>query len=80
MICPECKVDRKQEDFFGKDRCYKCIYAQKTNTTPKKSYVCLMCGKDRPSHRDKYCDEECAYQAGKIKKDNHWSKNFLRKN
>lgn len=76
MICPQCNIDRKVEDFLGKQRCYKCIYQEKIKTRfPKK---CPLCSKDVLDKGCKYCSDECAYEANLIKKREYWTKKVLR--
>lgn len=73
MICPECKEDRNERDFYGKELCYKCIYQYKIkNRIHDKK--CRECGKKVPEPRWIYCSTECGVLGNdKLKKQN-WVK------
>jgi len=75
MLCPSCNIERKVEDFFKKDRCYKCIYAEKTKTIANKK--CIVCGNFCSPERLKYCSEECMASVAKQKKKDFWTKRLI---
>lgn len=72
MLCPSCNIERKMEDFFKKDRCYKCIYIEKTKIVANKK--CIVCGDFCSPERLKYCSEACMAIVAKEKKKNFWTK------
>lgn len=72
MICPSCTVERDEKDFFKKDRCYKCIYAEKIKGCIFKK--CEVCGNKCPSDRIKYCSDACLKVITKKKKKEYWTK------
>lgn len=79
MICPECLVDHKEADFFGKDRCYKCIYKEKTKNSPQRPKIvfCKVCGKEVPPGRRKICSEKCAGYEMDIHNKTFWTRKIV---
>jgi len=77
MKCPSCNVDRKSEDFYGKDRCYKCIYDEKVLNIPPKPYECKkcrICDEQLMTSRPIYCSDECLIQGRANLRSNYWHK------
>jgi hypothetical protein len=77
MICPECSVERKINDFFGKERCYKCIYKEKTKNVKvvkKEKFLCYICDDVLPFGRRKYCSERCVKKANDIHNKTYWTR------
>lgn len=79
MICPECLVDHKESDFFGKERCYKCIYKEKTKGISTKSKIvnCKVCGKPVPPERRKICSEKCAGHEMDVHNKSYWTRKII---
>ena len=65
MKCPKCKEVRDKKDFFGKKKCYKCIYKEKILLLSR-FRKCKMCGKQLQKDKWAYCGNKCSV-AGKIK-------------
>lgn len=72
MQCSCCKEDRKKEDFYGKENCYKCVYHEKMKKLPKRK--CKMCKAVLGNRRWVYCGDECAQAGAAILKKNEWTK------
>ena len=73
MICKKCGTDRKQEDFLGKETCYRCQYLDKLHTITKKTRKCRECKAELDSNRWTYCSPECAKIGEKDLKKNYWT-------
>ena len=78
MICSGCNEDRKEADFFGKLKCYKCIFKEKTQVKPKvkQKGVCKICGGELPFGRRKFCGEKCIEEGQKLHNQNYWIRNI----
>lgn len=78
MRCPFCGVMRRELDFLGKDRCYKCILAEKMKKIPKTQRKCLICEEVITTTRWTYCSEPCAKEGLDIRRKAVHSKFWLR--
>jgi hypothetical protein len=77
MICPSCNEERKQSDFLGKDRCYKCIYKEKTCVVKQKKAVdtrCIICGVLLELPKRKYCSDECIDESLRRHNKSYWTR------
>lgn len=59
MICPKCQKDVESKDFYGKDKCYKCITLERLKTVKAVKRVCKLCKNDLPTNRWRYCSDKC---------------------
>lgn len=73
MICLECKLEREEKDFFIKEKCYKCQYAEKVNKKKLEPKKCRRCGNPTSKRRWIYCSDECAFQGRKKQQENYWT-------
>ena len=71
MLCPQCKIDRKEEDFFKKPICFRCQYANKLIVVKK----CKVCGKLLPTYKWKTCGGKCAEENAKRLKEEYLKRN-----
>jgi hypothetical protein len=69
--CPTCRISHPKKDFYGKELCYKCIYNQKVKVK-KKENMCVVCGKNKPQGRSKYCSKECSLQVDIVRQKSMW--------
>lgn len=78
MECPGCSQDRKQADFFGKLRCYKCIYEEKLKVNLKKNMVkkCGICDKLLTQSQKRYCSLDCVYESQRLHNENYWTRHI----
>lgn len=62
MRCSGCGNNYDESDFFGKEKCYKCIYNEKVSIKDKKEKCnyCKICKKKVPKGRWIFCSEECS--------------------
>jgi len=73
MICEECNIERDVKDFFG-NKCYKCVFKEKSKFIKKPENSCKRCGEKIPEFRTKYCSNECLEISTKEKKKLYWCK------
>jgi hypothetical protein len=73
--CPCCGIDRPIADFYKKHHCYKCIYIEKLQNTPKYRH-CKMCKKIIPSCRMKFCSQECQKEFNEDENRRLWWRNI----
>jgi len=77
MICQECKVDRKEEDFLQKDKCFRCQYKEKVKPIPNRTLICKTCKKEfEKKSRWVHCSWECQQKAEAEQKKYHWTHNL----
>lgn len=72
-VCKDCKVDRKINEFLGKETCYKCQYTAKLAMIGKRKKIryCHQCHTRLANNRWAYCSDECAAEG---KRQNlHWT-------
>ena len=73
MLCQECGNDRVEEDFLGKDTCFRCQYKKKVEIIKNnKVNKCRQCNLVLESSRWVYCSSECAYKGKKYLDANYW--------
>lgn len=75
MKCPECKRKFPKEDFFWKDTCYKCQYAEKLKVL-KTLKPCRICKKMIPRGRWTFCSKECAKEGKDYQNKTYWTSNI----
>jgi hypothetical protein len=75
MICPSCDEERKKSDFYGKEKCYKCIYQDKLGKVESKrtDKVCKICGEHCEEGRWSYCSDKCARDGKRTHDANYWT-------
>lgn len=80
MLCPECQVDRKDNDFLGKENCYKCQYKKKVeNYNPIIKVKCKQCSKEFiKSNRWVYCSWQCQQESEAKQKKGYWTNNLAK--
>jgi hypothetical protein len=74
--CIECLEEKKEEDFYLVNTCYRCQYKKKSKekkAMPKK--ICKHCGGILRGFRWIYCSEECADEGKRTANKNYWVKN-----
>lgn len=76
--CPCCGIYKDEGDFMGKDRCYKCILAEKLRNMPKTYRRCIICEETITTSRWTYCSEPCAKEGLDIRRKAVHSKFWLR--
>lgn len=61
MKCPKCGNEYEIFDFFGRDKCYRCIYLEKVSNLKKTKKIpkCKICEKTIPHNRWTFCSDEC---------------------
>ncbi len=69
--CPKCDRSHPEEDFFGKDICFKCVWNEKKREKVRRCEICLSI---IPSSRWTYCSKECAIKGHIIQRPLHWTK------
>lgn len=86
MICDNCKIDRKSNDFIKNQKyCFRCEYQIKLKNVSKKqtrkALSCRCCGGAishnenlKKRQRNIFCSAECAQQGQKIQSNNHWTR------
>ena len=73
--CDGCNTDRKEDDFFHFEICYKCIYKAKMIKANKERLLrtCRICHKVIPSNRTVYCNSTCAEVGIRQQKREYWT-------
>lgn len=86
MICDNCKIDRKENDFIKNQKfCYHCEYQKKIEKSPikqtEKDRFCRQCGKKierdkglKKRQRTVFCSLKCAQEGHKELNNNHWTR------
>lgn len=84
MFCNGCKCDCEVRDFLNnQDKCYKCIYNEKTKKVVKKTPNCKICGNKiitlphkKMNQRHTYCSQECADEGHRMQNNKYWTKSL----
>ncbi|OGT44296.1 MAG: hypothetical protein A3F13_02700 [Gammaproteobacteria bacterium RIFCSPHIGHO2_12_FULL_40_19] len=76
MICPKCNKEFREKDFLGKEKCFKCTYAEKLRVLPILKMRCRVCGNDVPKGRTKYCSGVCSDHADERRSQEYWFRNM----
>jgi len=79
MRCPGCDLEVPEGDFYGKEKCYKCVLKQKTLPIIQKKKAdvhqkCKVCKRRLPKNRWAYCSDECSWVSVDSYQKNYWSR------
>jgi predicted nucleic acid-binding Zn ribbon protein len=72
MICPDCQCLREPKDFLFNDKCFKCVYKDKTEIKKPKKY-CRICAALVGTQRKVFCSQECMEEGHKAQKKTYWA-------
>jgi hypothetical protein len=72
--CAVCGTDKDDDCFITGNVCYKCVYKDKLDKTPKKIPRCRVCNKRCPDGRRLYCSDDCCAVSKKEKDQSSWYK------